>query len=63
HVSENAPAQETTAADSGFVPQPRKYSAAAEAHWAESVKYGDVAFDDYELKDLLAADLDHHVHA
>ncbi|MDQ2775422.1 MAG: hypothetical protein M3Y57_10980 [Acidobacteriota bacterium] len=54
-----AAARETTATAPGFVPQPRKYYAAVEAHWAESVKYGDVAFDDYEVKDLLAADLDH----
>jgi hypothetical protein len=61
HSSENA------AADSGFGPQPdapttvqrRKYSAAVEARWAESVKYGDFAFDDYEVKDLVAATLDH----
>jgi hypothetical protein len=67
HSSENASA----AAESGFVPQPdappdaptepqpRKYSAAVEARWAESVKYGDIAFDDYEVKDLLASTLDH----
>ena len=74
HISENAAAteeitaeKETAAAPSGFVPQrdtvqkaePRKYSAVVEAHSAESVKYGDVAFDDYEVKDLLAADLDY----
>jgi hypothetical protein len=51
----------------GFVPQPepptpvhpRKYSAAVEARWAEWVRYDDVAADDYELKDLLAVDLDY----
>ncbi|MDQ2839956.1 MAG: hypothetical protein M3Y72_02735 [Acidobacteriota bacterium] len=71
HCSGKAAEEEQTSAavsaDSGFVPQPdtlpvvqpHKYSAAVEAHWAESVKYGDVAVDDYELKDLLAAEFDY----
>ncbi|MDQ2774044.1 MAG: hypothetical protein M3Y57_03820, partial [Acidobacteriota bacterium] len=42
--------------DSPQKPEPRKYSARVEARWAESVKYGDVEADDYEVKDLLAAD-------
>ncbi len=66
-LSENAAGEETAAVDSGFVPppdtqptgQPRKYSAAVEAKWAEWVEYDGVAFDDYELKDLLATDLEY----
>ncbi len=50
----------------GFVPpnaspeaEPRKYSAVVETHWAEAVKHGDVSPDDFEVKDLMAADIDY----
>jgi hypothetical protein len=68
HFSANTNAEDNTEASAsagvGFVPQPdsprkpepRKYSARVEARWAESVKYGDVEADDYEVKDLLATD-------